>query len=85
MNVSLLEDEGYLEDLKLRIPQWKTTGMNELSDNRSVWDWLKYNIRIHAIDYSKRKAKGKNERERTLQNEYDVAAKLYENNPSALN
>ena len=85
MNVSLLEDEVYLEDLKLRIPQWKTTGMNELSDNRSVWDWLKYNIRNHAIDYSKRKAKGKNEREWTLQNEYDVAAKLYENNPSALN
>ena len=85
MNVSLLEDEVYLEDLKLRIPQWKTTSMNELSDNRSVWDWLKYNIRNHAIDYSKRKAKGKNERERTLQNEYDVAAKLYENNPSALN
>ena len=36
MNVSLLEDEDYLNDVKLRIHQWKTTGMNELSDERCL-------------------------------------------------
>ena len=84
MNVSQLEDEDYFIDLKLRFHQWKTTGMNELLDKRCVWDWLKYNIRNDATAYSKIKAKEKNEKERTLQNEYDAAAKLYENNPSAL-
>ena len=85
MNVSLLEDEDYLNDLKLKLPQWKTIGMNELADKRCVWDWLKYSVRNHATAYSKRKAKEKNEKERTLPIEYDAAAKLYENNPSALN
>ena len=87
MDVSLLEDEDYLNDVKLKIPQWKTTGMNELSDKRCVWDWQKYNIQNqwHAIAHSKRKAKEKNEKERSLQNEYGAAAKLYETKPSTLN
>ena len=66
MNVSLLENEDYLNDLKLRFHQWKTTGMNELLNKRCVWDWLKYNIRNHATAYSKRKTKEKSEKERTL-------------------
>ena len=37
---SLLEDETYLNDLKNNLPQWKTMGTNDLSDKRSVWDWL---------------------------------------------
>ena len=59
--------------------------MNELLDKCCVWDWLKCNTQNHVTAYSKRKAKEKNEKERTLQIEYDAAAKLYENNPSALN
>ena len=42
MNVSLLEDENYLNELKNNLPEWKTTGINNLSDKRSIWDWLKY-------------------------------------------
>ena len=66
MNVSLLEDETYLNDLKNNLPQWKTMGTNDLSDKRSVWDWLKYNIRNHAICYSKQKAKERNKKEKSL-------------------
>ena len=59
MNVSLLEDEHYLNELKNYFPEWKTTGPNNLLDNRSIWDWLKYKIRNHAISYSKRNAREK--------------------------
>ena len=47
MNVSLLEDPNYLEVLKQNIPLWKTTGSDNVSDKRCIWDWLKYNIRNH--------------------------------------
>ena len=48
MNVSLLEDETYFNDFKIKLPQWKTMGTNNLSDKHSVWDWVKYNIRNHG-------------------------------------
>ena len=66
MNLSLLEDEEYIKDITEKIPIW----MNELSDNRSIWDWIKYNVRAHAqIQHSKRRAKERNEVENLLQNE----------------
>ena len=55
MNVSLLDDENCLNQLTINIPKWKLEGENELSDKRSVWDWIKYNIRSHAIATPKRK------------------------------
>ena len=85
MNVSLLEDETYLNDLKNNLPQWKTMGTNDLSDKRSVWDWLKYNIRNHAICYSKQKAKERNKKEKSLQTAYEEAKTLYEADPTDLN
>ncbi|CAH3189030.1 unnamed protein product [Porites lobata] len=65
MNVSLLEDPNYLEELKQNIPLWKTTGSDNLSDKRCIWDWLKYNIRNHAILFSKKKAKERSAMEKT--------------------
>ena len=56
MNCSLLEDENYLNDLKQKVPEWKVEGEKVLPDKRSVWDWIKYNIRAHAIFHSKNKA-----------------------------
>ena len=32
--------------------KWISQGEKELSDKRSIWDWIKYNIRMHAIRYS---------------------------------
>ena len=60
MNVSLPDDENYLNELRNNFPEWKTTGINNLSDKRSIWDWLKYKIRNHAIYYSKQNARERN-------------------------
>ena len=85
MNVSLLDDENYLKDLENKLPQWKITGMNDLSDKRSVWDWLKFNIRNHAISYSKQKAKERSKEEKSLQNDYQIATKNFEEDPTVSN
>ena len=55
MNCSLLDDEEYEEDIAGMIPLWTAEGQKEFTDNRMIWDWIKYNIRAHAIQYSKRK------------------------------
>jgi len=85
MNCSLLEDENYINDLKQKVPEWKAEGEKVLPDKRSVWDWIKYNIRAHAIFHSKNKAKERNERERQLQNNYEEATKIFESDQSELN
>ena len=85
MNVFLLDDENYLNQLRINIPKWKLEGKSELSDKRGVWDWIKYNIRSHAISYSKDKAKLRNEKERQTQKEFEEATRLFENDPSASN
>ena len=84
LNLSLVEDEDYLKDLEQNLPKWKQEG-EEQSDRRSVWDWIKYNVRLHAITYSKKRAKQRNENEKSLQNEYEKATKLYENDPNDIN
>ena len=66
MNCSILDDEDYIEDITLKIPSWIADGERELFDNRTIWDWIKYNIRAHAIQYSKRRAKERSELEIVL-------------------
>ena len=70
MNCSLLDDDDYINDITVKIPVWLAEGYKELSDNRNIWDWIKYNIRINAIQHSKRRAKEGNDEENTLQNDY---------------
>lgn len=52
LNVSPLDDEKYLNELENNFPKCKTTGISNLFNKRSVWDWLKYNIQNYAISYS---------------------------------
>ena len=85
MNVSPLEDENYLSNLKDDIPEWKRLGVESLSDKRSIWDWLKYNIRNHAISYSKQKAKERNRKLTELQTAYEEATKKFEEDPTPIN
>ena len=49
MNCSLLDDEEYVNNIAEKIPVWLAEGSNELSDSRSIWDWMKYNIRVHSF------------------------------------
>ena len=85
MNVSLLDDEEYLNYLSVNISKWKLEGEKELSDKRAVWDWIKYNIRKHAIKYSKEKTKQRNDVEKIIQEEYKEATRRFENDPNDLN
>ena len=85
MNCSLLDDEEYVNDLTEKIPVWIAEGREQLSDDRCVWDWIKYNIRDHAIFHSKRRGKQMNEKETKIQNELKKAKQAFENNPSDSN
>ena len=67
MICSILDDEDYIKDISLKIPSWIADGERELSDNRTIWDWIKYNMHAHAIQYSKWHAKERSELEIILQ------------------
>ena len=71
MNCSLLEDDEYVNSVTQMLPSRAAEGRKELSDSRSVWDWIKYNVRAHAINYSKKKATERNEKEKNLQDEFE--------------
>ena len=85
MNCSLLDDEDYVNDIAEKIPIWLAEGRKDLSDSRSIWDWLKYNIRAHTVQLSKRKARERNEREQKLQEEYAKAKFIIETDPNDRN
>ena len=57
MNCSLLDDEEYEDDIARLIPLWTAYGQKEFTDDRVIWDWIKYNIRARAIQYSKKRQK----------------------------
>jgi len=73
MNCSLLDHRDYVNDILEKIPICLSEGRKELSDSRSIWDWLKYNIRAHTILHSKRRAQERKEREQNLQEVYAKA------------
>ena len=62
-----------------------TEGQNELTDNRSIWDWTKYKIRAHAIRHSKRKAMERKEKEMNLQEEFARAKQSFDSDPNTNN
>ena len=64
---------------------WIAEGEKDLTDNRSIWERLKYNIRAHAIQYSIKKAQERNEKEESLQTEYSRVSKIYENDSNDIN
>ena len=47
-----------------------------------IWYWIKYNIRAHVIQYSKRKAKERGKKELDLQEELTKAKRKLEDNPN---
>ena len=85
MNCSLLDDEEYVNVITESIPIWLAQGHKELSDYRCVWDWLKYNERAYTIQYSKKKARERQEKEKRLQEQYTNAKCTFEKNPNNLN
>ena len=85
LNCSLLADDAYVNNVTELLPVWAAEGRKELTDHRSVWDWIKYNMRAHAINFSKRKSKERNEKEKTLQEELSKGKEVFEMTLSDLN
>ena len=85
MNCFILEEESYINEVTQKVPIWVDEGQKGLADNQATWEWIKYNIRAHAIQFSKRRAKEKSDKEKCLQNEYTLASKLYKSDPCDAN
>ena len=85
MNCSLLTDDAYVNSVTELLPVWAAEGRKELRDHRSVWDWIKYEISAHAINFSELKSKERNEKEKTLQEELSRAKEDIEMTPTDLN
>ena len=47
------------------MPVCPAEGRCDLPDHRCIWDWIKYSLRAHAVQFSKRKAKEKKKIRRT--------------------
>ena len=57
-------------------------GEKELRDERAIWEWIKYNIRSRAINFSKIKSQENKEKETQLENDYSEAARNFEDDHS---
>ena len=85
MNCALLEDDRYVDDIQSKIPVWLAERYKDLSGNRKIWDWLKYNIRAHTIQQSKHRTKERIEKENHLQKKYSKAKMEFERDPNNVN
>ena len=56
MNCAILDEESYINEVTQKIPIWVDEGHKELADNRTTWEWIKYSIRAHAIQFFKKKS-----------------------------
>ena len=72
MNTSILTDKIFVQKMKEKLEEWKKEG-EEFSDKRVVWDWMKYNVRLFSISYSKELAKTKIETEEQVQRKLQIA------------
>ena len=52
MNTSILNDAAYIEEVKKKVLIWREEA-KEVSDKRVTQDWIKSNIHLFSIDYSK--------------------------------
>ena len=80
MNTSMLNDTVYIDEVKEKILIWREEA-KEILDKRVFWDWIKYNIRLYSIDYSKRRAKANREEEERMQKKYQDAQAYFEQHP----
>ena len=53
----------------------------DLKDRRSIWDWIKFNIRTDCIIFSKRLSQIRQKRERELTGKYQEALAVFQDNP----
>ena len=85
LNCSLLSDEEYVERINSLIPTWVQEGKKYFQDPRSVWDWVKYNIKKYSRKYSMNNSKEKKAEEQILNKQLQDAYVIFQNNPSREN
>ena len=85
LNCSLLNDKEYVNELNLLLPTWIQEGKQDLDDPRSVWDWVKYNVKKYSRWYSMEKCKQQNLEEQQLNRQFQEATATYQNCPSQEN
>ena len=85
LDCSLLRDEVYVDEINHMIPTWIYEGRTDLSDPRSVWDWVKYNIKKHSRKYSVNKTKQRRREEQQVNEQLQKAHLVFQNDPSEEN
>ena len=80
MNTCLLNDTSFIEKMKEKIAVWREEA-KEIEDNRVSWDWIKYNVRLFSIEYSKTRAKTNRKEEEIMQGKYLDAQVKFQQNP----
>ena len=69
LNTALLANEEYKNMINDKLPIWLEEA-KDLKDHRSIWDWIKFNIRTDSMIFSKRLSKIRQKREEELTCKY---------------
>ena len=85
LNCSLLSDKLYVDEINHMIPIWLQEGREDLTDPRSVWDWVKYNIKKYSRKYAMNKSKQSKAEEELVSKAFHDAHLIFQNNPSQEN
>ena len=83
LNCSLLNDKEYVNELNLLSPTWIQEGKQDLGDPRSVWDWVKYNVKKYSRWYLMNKCKQQNLEEQQLNRQFQEATATYQKMPQS--
>ena len=67
------------------MPVWLAEGRSDLPDDRCIWDWIKYNLRAHVVQFSKRRTKEKRGKENILKDKFNNAKQTFESDPTDKN
>jgi len=81
LNTTLLANEEYKKMIIDKLPNIWLEEAKDLRDRRSIWDWIKFNIRNDSIIFSKRLLQIRQKHERELTNKYHESLAAFQDNP----
>ena len=81
----MLDDKQYTDEINNLLPTWIREGRKDLVDPRSVWDWVKYNVKRYSRQYSINKSRQTREQELQLDRDLQDASAAFHHNPSQEN
>ena len=80
LNTALLGNEECKNMINDKLPIWLEEA-KDLKDHRSIWDWIKFNIRTDSIIFSKQLSKIRQKREEELTCKYKESLAAFQDNP----